>query len=42
MIVKAMKEARGDFRDWDGIRAWAEQLAPLLTRPAQRPPDTDN
>jgi len=42
MIVKAMKEAPGEFRDWDAIRAWAEQLAPLLTRQAQRLPDTDN
>jgi len=34
MIVKAMKEAHGDFRDWDSIRSWAEKLAPMLTPPA--------
>ena len=33
-IMNAMKEAHGDFRDWDAIRAWAVKIAPLLTRPA--------
>lgn len=32
MVVKAMKESHGDFRNWDAIRAWGEKLAPLLTR----------
>jgi len=31
MIINAMKESHGDFRDWDTIRAWAEKLSPLLT-----------
>ncbi len=26
MILRAMKTPEGDFRDWDDIRAWAEQL----------------
>jgi hypothetical protein len=34
MIIKAMKEAHGDLRDWDAIRAWADKRAPLLTPPA--------
>ena len=34
MIINAMKEAHGDFRDWDAIRAWGEKLAPLLIRTA--------
>jgi menaquinone-dependent protoporphyrinogen oxidase len=34
MIIKAMKEQQGDYRDWDAIRAWAEKLSPLLTRTA--------
>jgi menaquinone-dependent protoporphyrinogen oxidase len=32
MIIKAMKDTHGDFRDWTAIRAWADQLSPLLTR----------
>ena len=29
-IVKKMGAPEGDFRDWEAIRAWAEELAPLL------------
>jgi menaquinone-dependent protoporphyrinogen oxidase len=29
-IIKAMKITEGDFRNWDAIKAWAEQLWPLL------------
>lgn len=31
LIMKAMKTANGDFRDWDAIRAWAGTLLPKLT-----------
>lgn len=27
MIVKAVKAPEGDFRDWDAIRDWAEEIA---------------
>lgn len=30
MIVKAVKAPDGDFRDWDAIRAWADQIAAAL------------
>ena len=30
MIVKAVKAPEGDFRDWDGIREWADQIAAEL------------
>ena len=30
LIIKAMKVPEGDFRDWDGIRAWATNLRPML------------
>jgi menaquinone-dependent protoporphyrinogen oxidase len=30
MIVKAVKAPEGDFRDWDAIRAWADQIAAAL------------
>lgn len=26
MIVKAIKAPQGDFRDWDAIRGWADQI----------------
>ncbi len=29
-LIKAMKSPEGDFRDWDAIRAWAEDIAPQL------------
>jgi menaquinone-dependent protoporphyrinogen oxidase len=31
MVVKAVKAPEGDFRDWDGIRAWAATIADELT-----------
>jgi menaquinone-dependent protoporphyrinogen oxidase len=27
MLVKAVKAPEGDFRDWDAIRAWADEIA---------------
>lgn len=30
MIVKAVKAPDGDFRDWDAIRAWADDIAAEL------------
>ena len=30
MIAKAVKAPDGDFRDWDAIRAWADQIADAL------------
>jgi len=32
MIVRAMKSAAGDFRDWDAIRAWASALPAALSK----------
>ena len=29
-IIKKMGTPEGDFRDWEAIRAWAEELPPLL------------
>lgn len=29
-IIKKMGAEEGDFRDWEAIRAWAEELVPLL------------
>jgi menaquinone-dependent protoporphyrinogen oxidase len=31
MIVKAVKAPQGDFRDWDAIDAWADEIAAFLT-----------
>lgn len=31
MMVKAVKAPDGDFRDWDAIRAWADDIADGLT-----------
>ena len=31
-IIKKMGAPEGDFRDWEAIRAWAEELVPLLGR----------
>ena len=30
MIAKAVKAPVGDFRDWDAINAWAEQVSEEL------------
>lgn len=30
LIIKAMKQPEGDFRNWEAIRAWAGELVPLL------------
>jgi hypothetical protein len=30
MIVKAVKAPEGDFRDWDEIDAWADEIAVAL------------
>jgi menaquinone-dependent protoporphyrinogen IX oxidase len=29
-IMKVMKAPEGDFRDWEAIDSWAEQVAPRL------------
>lgn len=31
-ITKALKAPEGDFRDWEEIRAWADEIAHELTR----------
>ncbi|MBL7063605.1 MAG: flavodoxin domain-containing protein [Anaerolineae bacterium] len=30
LMMKVMKSPEGDFRDWDGIRAWAANVRPML------------
>jgi menaquinone-dependent protoporphyrinogen oxidase len=30
LVLRLMKAAEGDWRDWDGIRTWASELAPRL------------
>ncbi len=30
MIVKAVKAPDGDFRDWDAINGWADEIADEL------------
>jgi menaquinone-dependent protoporphyrinogen oxidase len=30
MLMKAMKAPQGDFRKWDEIRAWVDEVEPLL------------
>ena len=30
LIIKAMGQPEGDFRNWEAIRAWAGELVPLL------------
>ena len=35
-ITRALKAPRGDFRDWEGIRAWADEIAIALA--SQRVP----
>ena len=30
LIIKAMKQPEGDYRNWEAIRAWAGELVPLL------------
>jgi menaquinone-dependent protoporphyrinogen oxidase len=32
MLVKAVKAPDGDFRDWEAIRAWADEIAGELAR----------
>lgn len=27
LLIRAMKGSTGDFRDWDAVRAWAQQIA---------------
>jgi menaquinone-dependent protoporphyrinogen oxidase len=34
LILKAMKSPEGDFRDWDAIREWAEEIEPRLAEAA--------
>ena len=29
-VEKSTKEPSGDFRDWDKVRAWAEELYPIF------------
>jgi len=31
LVVKAVKAPDGDFRDWDDVRTWADQIADTLT-----------
>lgn len=33
LVVKAFGAAEGDFRDWEGIRAWARDIAVALKQP---------
>jgi menaquinone-dependent protoporphyrinogen IX oxidase len=38
-MVTAMRAPVGDFRDWEAIRAWAEEIAPeIVDSAATRPP----
>jgi menaquinone-dependent protoporphyrinogen oxidase len=38
LVVKAIHAPEGDFRDWEGIRAWARDIALALKQPvAARP-----
>jgi menaquinone-dependent protoporphyrinogen oxidase len=30
LMVKPLSEERGDHRDWDAIRTWAQSLGPIL------------
>lgn len=32
LMVRAVKAPTGDFRDWAAIRAWADEIAAVLTR----------
>jgi menaquinone-dependent protoporphyrinogen oxidase len=36
-MVTAMRAPLGDFRDWDGVRAWGAGIAAELTAPARTP-----
>jgi menaquinone-dependent protoporphyrinogen oxidase len=31
-VVAAVRAPEGDFRDWDAVNAWAEEIASFLTR----------
>lgn len=33
LMMRMMKIGEGDFRDWAAIRAWAEEIAPILAGP---------
>jgi menaquinone-dependent protoporphyrinogen oxidase len=37
-MVTAMRAPVGDFRDWDGLRSWAEEIAAELTGTTADPP----
>lgn len=34
LIVKMVKAPEGDFRDWDAIRGWVDEIAEALSAPA--------
>lgn len=36
LMAKAVKAPEGDFRDWDGIRSWAKEIASALSTDGQR------
>lgn len=37
LLVKAMHAPQGDFRNWEGIRAWLDEIDPLLQTPKTAP-----
>ena len=34
-IIKAVRAADGDYRDWDAIESWANEIAAALVNPAE-------
>lgn len=32
LMMQAMKSQEGDFRDWEAIKAWAQEIEPILLR----------
>jgi menaquinone-dependent protoporphyrinogen oxidase len=38
MMVKAVKAPEGDFRDWDAIHGWADEIAATLGYGSEDPP----